>query len=312
MTNQITEQNTQLTIVEKVEQRVQKLQENNQLHFPKNYSPSNALKSAWLVLQETKAGKNAGYAPVLQYCSQASIANALFDMVVQGLNPSKKQGYFLCYGKSLTFQRSYFGTMAVTKSVAGAKTINAMTIHDGDDVQYEIKKGRIIDIEHKQSFGSIDKPVIGAYCTIDFGDNDIYIEVMTMKEIRQAWSKSQSWSKGQEKETANSVHGQFTVEMAKKTVINRACKKFLNSSDDASLVMDLLSQENDETQLDIEENANTEVLDMEYESVDESPEVTEEKQSAYEIIDAPNNEEVPAGQTAFDIPEEPKTSGAPF
>ncbi|AJK28100.1 RecT-like ssDNA annealing protein [Bacillus phage Palmer] len=311
MTNQITEQKAKLTIVEQVENRVQKLQENNQLHFPKNYSPTNALKSAWLVLQETKAGKNAGYAPVLQYCSQSSIANALFDMVVQGLNPSKKQGYFLCYGKSLTFQRSYFGTMAVTKSVAGAKTINAMTIHDGDDVQYEIKKGRIIDIEHKQSFGSIDKPVIGAYCTIDFGNDDIFIEVMTIKEIRQAWSKSQSWKAGQEKESANSVHGQFTVEMAKKTVINRACKKFLNSSDDASLVMDLLSQEQDETQLDIDENANTEVLDMEYESVDESPQEQPAPQE-YEIIEAPPNDEVPAGQTAFDIPETPKTSGAPF
>ena len=34
-----------------------------------------------------------------------------------------------------------------------------------------------------------------------------------------------------------STHKEFAQEMARKTVINRACKRYLNSSDDGSLLM---------------------------------------------------------------------------
>ncbi len=78
------------------------------------------MKSAWLILQ---AAVDKDKKPVLEVCSKNSIANALLDMVVQGLNPAKKQCYFIAYGNGLACQRSYFGTMAVTKQVAGAKEI---------------------------------------------------------------------------------------------------------------------------------------------------------------------------------------------
>src|SRR5690606_24667209 len=99
--------------VDVVAEKVRQFQERGEIHFPTNYSPENALKSAWLVLQETK-DKNGK--PVLQSCTKNSIANALLNMVVQGLTPAKQQGYFIAYGQQLVFQRSYFGTMAVTKS----------------------------------------------------------------------------------------------------------------------------------------------------------------------------------------------------
>jgi len=72
--------------------KIQKLQSNGEIYFPNNYSPENALKSAWLKLQETKDKNDK---PVLQSCTQISIANALLNMVVQGLNPMKNQCYFL-------------------------------------------------------------------------------------------------------------------------------------------------------------------------------------------------------------------------
>ena len=34
--------------------RVEVFRESNELHLPDNYSPANAIKSAWLILQETK------------------------------------------------------------------------------------------------------------------------------------------------------------------------------------------------------------------------------------------------------------------
>jgi recombination protein RecT len=254
--------------VDVVADRVKKFQENGELHFPLNYSPDNAMKSAWLTLQST-LDKNKR--PALEVCTKDSIANSLLDMVVQGLNPNKKQGYFIVYGNQLTFQRSYFGTMAVTKRVTGAKSIDAAVIYEGDDVDYEMVNGRITNLRHKQKFGNIDKEkIIGAYATIVLDKDDVYHELMTIEELRQAWSKAQFWGKDQEKEKKGSTHDEFKQEMAKKTVINRACKKYLNSSDDGSLVMNHIHRADEiaaeqEVEEEIQQNANSEVIDVEYE-----------------------------------------------
>jgi len=104
----------QLALVKKdtvdiVAAKVREFQERGELDLPPNYSPENAMKSAWLILQNT-FDKNKK--PVLHACTKDSIANSLLDMIVQGLNPAKKQCYFIAYGNQLVCQRSYFGTMA--------------------------------------------------------------------------------------------------------------------------------------------------------------------------------------------------------
>jgi recombination protein RecT len=260
--------------VDVVAAKVKEFQEKNELHFPANYSPENAMKSAWLILQTIKTGKNDGYKPALEVCTKDSIANSLLDMVVQGLNPAKKQGYFIVYGKQLTFQRSYFGTMAVTKRVTGAKTIDAAVIYEGDEVDYEMINGRITNLTHKQKFGNINKDkIIGAYATIVMADGTVYHELMTIEEIRKAWSKAQFWGKDQDVEQKGSTHDEFKQEMAKKTVINRACKKFMNASDDSSLVMQHINRADDiaeeaQVQEEIKNNANGEIIDIEFEVED--------------------------------------------
>ncbi|MDQ0299679.1 recombination protein RecT [Salibacterium salarium] len=252
--------------VDVVADKVKTFQEKGELHFPVNYSPENAMKSAWLTLQNTQ---DRNYKPALEVCTRDSVANALLDMVVQGLNPSKKQGYFIVYGNQLTFQRSYFGTMAVTQRVTGAKSIDAAVIYEGDEVNYEIKNGQIKNLTHKQQFNNIDKEkVSGAYCTIEMGDGSIYTELMTIDEIRQSWSQSKMWGKDQKKEKAGSTHDNFKQEMAKKTVINRTCKKFMNSSDDGSLVMNHFHHTDDAAEEarmreEVNQNANQEIIDIE-------------------------------------------------
>ncbi|WP_027410349.1 recombinase RecT [Anoxybacteroides tepidamans] len=269
--------NNQLALVKKdvvdvVATKVKEFQERGEIHFPANYSPENAMKSAWLILQSTydRNKKSA-----LEVCTKDSIANALLDMVVQGLNPAKKQGYFIVYGNQLVFQRSYFGTMAVTKRVTGAKSIDAAVIYEGDEVEYEMENGRIINLKHKQKFGNINKDkIIGAYCTIVLPDGEVYHELMTIDEIRKAWSKSQMWGKDQTEERKGSTHDDFRQEMAKKTVINRACKKFMNSSDDSSLLIQHFNRQDEiieeaQVQAEIEENANKEIIDIPYEEIEE-------------------------------------------
>lgn len=308
---------TQLAMIKEdtvdiVAQKVQQFQERGELHFPENYSPENAMKSAWLTLQTIKTGKQDGYRPALEVCTRDSVANALLSMVIQGLNPDKKQGYFIVYGKQLVFQRSYFGTMAVTKRVTGAKSIDAAVIFDADEVDYEMRNGRIINLSHKQKFGSINKDKIdGAYCTITMPGGEVYNELMTIDEIRQAWSMSQMWGKDQKTENKGSTHDGFKQEMCKKTVINRACKKFMNSSDDSSLVIQHFNRQDEslaeaEADAEIIEHANTEPLDVDVdhetgEIIEDHPENEQEEPNtgaltADEIAEMEAEEQ---GQMAF-------------
>lgn len=262
----------QLALVKKdtvdvVAARVREFQERGEIHFPANYSPENAMKSAWLILQNTLDREKR---PVLEVCTKDSIANSLLDMVVQGLNPAKKQGYFIAYGKQLTFQRSYFGTMAVTKRVTGAKDIFAEVVYEGDEFEFEIFRGRKKVIKHKQTLSSISGgKIVAAYCTIILDDDREYTDIMTMDEIRQAWKKSK-----QNPEKDGSTHQEFPQEMAKRTVINRTCKSYMNTSDDSSLVMQHFNRQDEvvaeaEVKAEIEANANSETIDVEYEVVDD-------------------------------------------
>ncbi|WP_239762527.1 recombinase RecT [Mammaliicoccus sp. I-M35] len=260
--------------------RVKSLETQGDLKFPENYSPENAMKSAMLTLQDLKGSKKDGYKPALEFANPNSIANALMDMVVQGLNPAKNQGYFIMYGDKVQFQRSYLGTMAVTRRVTGAKEINAEVIFEGDEVKYKTKNGKIVDLEHSQSFGNRDsKKIIGAYATVVFEDESKnYTEIMSFEEIEEAWKQSQMVYDGKFKE--DGTHRRFPQEMAKKTVINRACKKLLNSSDDSSLLSsEIKNRDNRQRKeiLDAEEeaNANKELLEFEEVPHKEATDVTD-------------------------------------
>lgn len=249
--------------VDVVAERVKKFQESGEIHFPPNYSPENAMKSAWLQLQEIKDKNNR---PALEACTRDSVANALLDMVVQGLSPAKKQGYFIVYGNSLSFMRSYFGTMAVTKRLNGVEDIFAQVIYEGDEFEFTIERGTKKVVGHSQQLENIDTDkIVGAYCTIFYGDGKEFTEIMTKKQIDKAWSKT--------KMKSNSVHRDFPEEMAKRTVINRTCKLFTNTSDDSDLLIGAFNRSTEaeyanqdpeeEAQQGIDKNANTEPIDIE-------------------------------------------------
>jgi recombination protein RecT len=254
--------------IDLVAAKVRQFSTNGELSFPADYSPENALKSAWLILQETV---DRDKRPVLQVCTRASVANALLNMVVQGLNPAKKQGYFIAYGNNLVFQRSYFGTMAVTMRVdPDIEDIYAQVVYEGDVFKYEIKRGRKVVTVHEQELANVEKSkAIAAYCTIYYRDGREVSEVMTLAEIKQAWKQSQMrpvTDSGDIK--AGSTHDKFQAEMMKKTVINRACKRIVNASDDSDLVIRAFKQSDQEAVeaaqvVDIKVNANTgEIIDM--------------------------------------------------
>lgn len=219
-------------VTEKVLDRIEKFQADGALILPANYAVENHMKSAWLILQATKDKDNR---PVLDVCTKDSIANSLFDMVLQGLSVSKNQGYFVAYGNRLEFQRSYFGTVALAKRAGGIKTEPvANVIYEGDEFVYTIdpNTARIKIVKHEQKIDNIDNNKIkAAYALVTLNDGSVQVTIMSMQQIRSAWQ--QGPMKGN-----SPAHKNFTEEMAKKTVIGRACKMIINSSDDAWLYED--------------------------------------------------------------------------
>ena len=227
---------SQKDMVELVQNRLDELSRNNSIHFPANYSVPNALRSAWLIIQSTK---DINQRPALSVCTRESVINALLNTVILGLNPAKNQIYYIVFGDILEAKRSYLGTMAVTKRVEGVKDIWADVVYEGDTFKVEKYRGNWKITEHISNFENINTDKIkAAYCTILKDNGEEYTEIMNMDQIQKAWNKS--------KTKTQTVHKEFPDQMAKKTVINRACKFIFNTSDDSDLMIDAFNQSGDQ------------------------------------------------------------------
>lgn len=281
----------QKDITDSVEAKIASLTEQGQLHIPPDYSMGNALKSGFLIAQDmTDINKK----PVLEVCDKNSIANTFFNMVVQGLNPAKNQCYFIAYGGKLTLQRSYFGEILVTKRFdPRVSDIAAQEIYEDDVFNYRIQDGKKYIVKHEQSFVNRKKEkIIGAYAIVVGQDGEvIHTEVMTMDEIRQAWGMGFNSPITKDGLKPGSTHEKFTQEMAKKTVIKRACKTYINSSSDQSILIDSYRETEKE----------------EYESLDDV--IADVNSREVKIVeddgfDQPKQENVP--KDVVDVEEKPK------
>lgn len=263
MTQQIAQNNISIEVASRIEH----METSGEIHMPENYSFQNALKSAWLILQDTK---DANKKPVLESCTRESIANALLNMVIQGLNPSKHQGYFIAYGNQLTFQRSYLGTIAITKRIEGVKDVQGFALYKDDTFKmgFDFSKGTQMVKEYEPNVSEW-KPenLIGAFAIIIGNDSLLHTEYMTLAQIKQAWNMGQT--KGGSK-----AHTGFSDQMAIKTVINRACKRYVDTRDDSDLMLIMTQQTDAEVQEEIALNANTEML-PDYTDYDVDPDTGE-------------------------------------
>ncbi len=281
-------------ITDNVLNKIQKFQSNGQIYFPNNYSPENALKSAWLKLQDVK-DKNGKLA--LEVCTRESVANALLNMVIQGLNPMKNQCYFIPYGNQLTLMRSYFGSITVAKQFGEIEDITAEVIYEGDKLETEIKRGKTLIRTHTRSFENINKAkIVGAYATILYKDNTEESVVMTLDQIKASWKKSKLNPEGKD-----STHSLYTEDMCKRTVINKICKYYINTKDDSNLNMIKQAFETSDEELkeseveyEIQEKANKEVIDIKPETTDIVEDTENASIEENEVLDTNTADEGPA------------------
>ncbi len=226
----------QINPATKVAKMISDLINKGALHLPADYSSDNALKLAYLRLLQTT---NKDGRPVLEACEPSSITNALLDMAIQGLNPSKDQCYFIARGKVLYMERSYHGEMAVAQRVKPGITFVYSVVREGEDVQIANVRGIDIVTAHSKSFATLNGPIIGAYCgVIDADGTELGYELMTMDRIKKSWEMSPLY-----KENGNSVHNKFPAEMALRTVIRKRAKQIVRTSDDKTLMESLRRQD---------------------------------------------------------------------
>lgn len=213
------------SIADGVLAQVKKFQSLGDLVLPKDYNAGNALKAAHLILLEKKNTKEES---VFKCCSIESISKALLEMVTQGLDPTKSQCSFIIRGNKLYCQKEYFGNMKIAMRNNDIGIPKAHTIYEGDVIEYHVDlvSGKTIIDKYETKFQNIDiNKIIGAFCIIPYNDGTSDATIMTFDEIKKCWL--QGTGKGN-----TPAHNNFTNEMCEKTVINRACKPYVNSTSD--------------------------------------------------------------------------------
>lgn len=205
--------------------RVSEMEQAGALVLPKGYHAGNALKSAWLYLQNIE---DRNHNKAIDTCTKASIANVLLEMVIRGEHPMK-HCYFIPYGNQLTFMEKYTGKLMRSKRDTEIAEVNANVVREGEEFVYTVdKKGLLQLVSHKPTFQTMGKPIVGAYAVVVNKDGSTHLEVMTMDMIQKAWNQGGFGDKDRQ----TGAHKNFTDQMCKKTVIARACKVALESSSD--------------------------------------------------------------------------------
>lgn len=192
----------------------------NKITVPEGYNVSNEITMALMMIAQTndKDGR-----PALESCSRESIMTQLRLMAQNGLSMAQKQCYPIVRKPKLCIDISYFGTISIIKRLMPGYDVRANVIYKDDTYDYiwneETQCYQVTNI--KSSIENRDKPIVGAYGTIfeKATGKVIFSEVMSWKEILTSWSHAKT----------DKVQKEFPQEMAKRTLIQRMCKLFLNT-----------------------------------------------------------------------------------
>lgn len=262
---QVTElQKKQKNISDSVLERVSAMEQAGQLVLPQGYHAGNAVRMAWLYLQEVESKD---YKPALEVCTNNSIANCLLEMIIKGLSVAKKQCYFIVAGNQLTFWEDYRGKLMRTKRDTDIADVHAQVVYEGDEFVYTIDElGQYQLVSHKTKLENMDiAKITAAYAIVVRKDGSKYMELMSMAMIKKSWM--QGAAKGN-----SGAHNNFTDQMCKKTVISRACKVALGSSEDELPESDPAAMERAQAQKPAQQQP---AVDADFEEVKDAAEVVD-------------------------------------
>ena len=232
------EKYSQVSLIKTLDDHVK----NGTIIVPDGYNFIAAINSAMYLLSEAtdRNGK-----PALEVCTAKSINYSLTKMVLLGLNPMLKQGYFIVYGNELQFMPSYFGDRAMAERT-GITDIVARVVYDTDEFSCEFVDGYPV-IKHL--FGVKEKIVkeasfiTHAYCLFTLPNGRRAGDVMTFAQILKSWAHSKDPNRKSQNDSPE--------EMAKRTVTRRALKPYINSF----VGDDVITNENEDQVIVLEQDS---------------------------------------------------------
>ena len=291
------------TLVEQLQTDIQEYT-STEFQVAVGYDPISAVQSAVYELQQVQTPQKT---PALSVVGGNSVVNAVRQMVTMGLYPDRKQGYFIAYGKTMTFMPSYMGYQMILKRDVGVKDVKAIVVYKGDEIKTHIVNGeeRIVNGSHiraKSPFeqGSTNlEDVVGAYAIATLRNGKEKHEIMNREQIDKAWANAKT----------KNVHQNFPDQMVKRTVLNRLAKGIINTSADDNARLEMISQavydadgyeydDNNPLNVNMKDVKVTEVSPFDeetgefYDSPEVSPEIITPKEKMKEALEDLNEEPI--------------------
>lgn len=201
--------------------------------------------------------------PALATCTPQSFIGAMLTAAQLGLEPNTPlgQAYLIPYGQNCQFQLGYRGLIELAHRSGDIKSIEAHVVYAGDEFDFEF--GLNPRLKHKPA--KKDRgDAVWVYAVYHTKDDGFGFEVMSVEDINRHKAK---YSKAK-----NSPWDTAWDEMAKKTVIKKVLKY-------APLKTEFVrAMVSDETTTDaVIENGDIELVQGEYEVIEDTGEVIETK-----------------------------------
>ncbi len=176
-----------------------------------------------------KAGRKA-----LDVCTKESVMQVAQEVIIKGLDLTKSQGALIVRGDKLMLQAQYQGRVKLALELNPFLShFNFVPIYKDDKVKIVyLPDGKLDVVTHDTSFMNIgNNNLVGGYVRAIKKDGTVFMtEIMTMEQIKIAWSKSSNPSQD--------VHKQFVTKMVRKTILNSICTWLINTTGEQDTLED--------------------------------------------------------------------------
>jgi recombination protein RecT len=152
--------------------------------------------------------------PKLLQCSIESLMACVMKASQEGLEFGTGDAYLVPYGNQAQYIRGYRGCLKLLRRSKEVSNIACYPVYSND--RFEIQLGANPDVKHVPDLSDVKGDFRGCYVIADVAGEGRYIEWMSKKEIDAI--------KGRSKASGNGPWVTDYVEMARKTVLKRACK----------------------------------------------------------------------------------------
>jgi phage RecT family recombinase len=222
----------------------------------------------------------------LQQCSPTSLVRAFLQGAEQGIPIDGKLGYLVPYGTEATFMASYIGLVAVARRHNLVTDGYARIVRQRDEFDLSMDDG-IFKVRFRPHIGSDAGEVIGAFAILMFPGKRCVADFMSSEEIEAIRRRSKAGSSG--------PWVTDWAEMAKKTVLRRTIKTYVDDPDVLAM-------------LDADDRDHG-IIDAEGVSVDQPRKVGVRRAAPLAMIPLAPDEPLPSqAETSEPDPPEPTTA----